>query len=153
LASDRFWNDCARHTSAVIRYCESRPWADRIIGYANFLRVEGTHEPLIDHWLYDHGPRMTARWQAYLRTKYQTEEKLRGAYGDASLSFDSAPVPVDKLRGRTPDVSALLYWQSAQDNQPLRDYLALCSDLLYEGFTCIAAAAHGAAGHRRILLY
>src|SRR6185312_6538022 len=88
LASEIFWDNCAKISVAQIKYCESRPWAKRIVGYANFLRVEGTHEPLISHFLYDHSPVMTARWREYLRSKYKTVDALRAAHGDDKLTFE-----------------------------------------------------------------
>ena len=140
LASDLYWDETAQFSAAIIDYCEAQPWAARLIGYANFHRVEGTHEPLIYNWLFDHSPIMTARWRRFLQEKYQTVEKLRSAFGDAAITFETAEVPTDKLRGATPDVSAVLYWQEARQNQPLRDYLLLTSELYHEGFrkTCAA---------------
>ena len=144
LASDLYWDAVARYSAAVIEYCEAQPWAVRLIGYANFHRDEGTHEPLIDHWLFDRGPLMTARWRQFLREKYGSVEKLRAAYGDREITFDAAAVPADKLRGPVPAASDVLYWQDARQNQPLRDYLLLVRDLYHQGFRKTAAAMHEA---------
>ena len=73
LASEAFWNGCADYAAAAIRYSEGRPWAHRIVGYADFLRLEGTHEPMLHNALFDHGPAMTARWRKHLRETYGTE--------------------------------------------------------------------------------
>jgi hypothetical protein len=156
LASAAYWDAAARYAAAAIEYAEGRPWADRIIGYANFMRLEGTHEPLIQRSLFDHGPAMTARWRAWLREKYAAVEKLRAAHGDESLSFEAASVPRDRLRGAAADVAAIPYWQSGVANAPLRDYLLLQRDLYHEGFRKVAAAAAAALeklGRKRFLVH
>jgi len=66
---------------------------------------------------------MTARWREFLKRKYGTVERLRLAHDDPAAAFDSILVPYDKLNGPTRQVSELLYWQPAKQNQPLRDYL------------------------------
>ena len=124
LASDLFNQMCARYAAAVIEHCEAKPWANRIIGYANFLRTEGTHEPLVDHWLFDHSPLMEKRF--------------------------GKPVPTDKLRGAAPDVAQLLYWH---DDPVLREYLLLQRDLFHEHFRLVTAAMRKAAPRNRLLLY
>jgi hypothetical protein len=156
LASEAFWDACARYAAAAIAYSESRPWARRVVGYASFMRLEGTHEPMLHYALFDHGPAMTARWRKYLRDTYGSVEKLRAAYGDPALSFDTAQVPTDKLQGMTADVAKLRYWQPAAANRPLRDYLALQRDLYHAGFRKAAAAAQAELdrlGRKRVLVY
>ena len=124
LASELFDAMCARYATAVIEHCEARPWADRIIGYANFLRMEGTHEPLVEHWLFDHSPLMQARF--------------------------GQPVPTDKLRGPAPAVAQLLYWQP---DPLLRAYLELTRDLFHAHFRRVAGAMRQAAPRDRFLIY
>jgi len=156
LASDAFWDACARYATAAIRYCEGRPWADRLVGYASFMRLEGTHEPMLQYALFDHGPAMTARWRKQLRETYRTEKNLREAHGDPSLTFDTVRVPTDRLFGKAADVAALRYWQPAAENRPLRDYLLLVRDLYHAGFRQAAAAAQAELdrlGRKRVIVY
>ncbi|MGD0094195.1 MAG: hypothetical protein ABSE73_30170 [Planctomycetota bacterium] len=153
FASDLYWETAARFCAAFIQYCEAQPWAGRILGYANFQRMEGTHEPLLRHLLFDHGALMTARWRAYLKEKYKTVERLREAHNSPALDFDTASVPADALRGKNADVAASLYWQNAKDNQPLRDYLLLTRDLFHQRFRQIAAAMAGATPHQRFYIH
>jgi len=153
LASEDWHEACAKYSAAVIDYCEARPWADRIVGYANFTRLEGTHEPTLDHWLFDHSPVMTKRWRAFLKEKYGTVEKLRAAHRDAEVTFETVPVPKDRLRGTVAEVSACLYWQNARDNQPLRDYLELMRDLWHAWFRGVGAATEKATGGKRFCVY
>jgi hypothetical protein len=156
LASSLYNAKVAEYSRAIVAHCESRPWASRIIGYANFERMEGTHEPIVHGWLFDHSPLMTSRWRAYLKQKYGAVENLRAAWSDPSLTFETADVPRDKLRKSLPEVSALLYFQNAKDNQPLRDYLLLQRELYAEHFRALAAAMQAgvlASGRKRFLVY
>jgi hypothetical protein len=152
MAADNYWANSAKLCTAIIQYCESRPWANRVIGYANFHRNEGTFEPAIGGWLFDHSPIMTARWRAWLKAKYQTDDALRAAWGDKALSLDTVEVPKDKLRGKMPDVSRALYWQAGKDNAPLRDYLELNRELYHQRFRELSAAMKaGVAPDRKVL--
>ncbi|MBI2192323.1 MAG: hypothetical protein HYU36_10095 [Planctomycetes bacterium] len=153
LASDLYWEKAAEFSAAVVRYCESRPWSRSIIGYAHFHRVEGTHEPLIHHWLTDHSAIMTHRWRAFLKEKYGTADRLREAHGEVDVTFETAGIPRDRLRGPAPEVSRLLYWQPARDNQRLRDYLLLTRDLYHRGFQKLAGALYSATGRHRFFVH
>ena len=156
LASEAYWDAAARYAAAAIEYSESRPWAGRIVGYANFMRMEGTHEPLISRSLFDHGPAMTARWRTWLSGQYGSIDQLQEAHGDPALTFETAEVPRDLLRGPAADVAAISYWQAGPANAPLRDYLLLQRDLYHEGFRQVAAASKAALerlGRKRFLVY
>jgi hypothetical protein len=153
LASGLYWDCAARFGPAVVRYSESRPWGARIIGYWYGLRHEGSHEPLFRHLLFDHSELMIARWRAFLKTKYGTVERLRGVWRGKEATFEGVAVPKDKLRGPVPEVSNILYWQNAADNQPLRDYLELQRDLFHGGFRKIAGAMVKSTERKRFYVY
>ncbi len=154
LASRRYNERTAQYARAVIEYCERQPWSDRIVGYANFTRLEGTHEPLIDHWLFDHSDLMRTRWREFLQQRYGTVDALRRAWSNYRGDFESADVPRDRLRLPLPQVAQMLYWQPARENQPLRDYLELQRDLYAEHFRMVTEAMADALGDRhRFLVY
>ncbi len=152
MASDAYWDVFAELLKACVRYCEARPWGHRIIGYWFGFDGEGTWPPMFGGWFFDHGPVMTARWRQFLTTKYGTDAALRAAHGDESLTLASVPVPKDKLRGTTDDVSALLYWQAGADNAPLRDYLLLQQEILHAGARKIFQAQQEATDRKRFFL-
>ena len=145
LASSLYSHVVTDYLRAYLGFCESRPWAERCLGYVNYALCEGCHGPLSGGFLYDHSPVMTARWRQYLQDKYQTVDHLRAAHGDAALDFETAPVPCDKLTGPLPQVAELPYWQGAKDNAPLRDYLLLQRDLYHANFRLVARASAEAA--------
>lgn len=153
MASDLYWDAVVKYCIALIHCYEHRPWADRIIGYANFHRTEGTYDAAISGWVFDHSPLMTARWRAFLQAKYGTEERLRAAWHDNSLTFAAIPVPTDKLRQGAREVSRQLYWQAAAENQPLRDYLELQRDLFHQRFRQLSEAMEGAVNRHVFFLH
>ncbi len=153
LASDAYWDTATRYCTALVQYCESQPWSDRLVGYVNLLHSEGLQTSVIEGWLYDHNPHMVQRWRAFLRAKYHTDEVLRAAYRTPGLTLDTIDVPTDKLRGNTPQVASLLYWQGPEDNQPLRDYLELMRQLFHQRTRQLFAAMRAGTKRSRIFLY
>jgi hypothetical protein len=133
LASAAWWKISGEAGAAAIRYCENRPWADRIIGYWFGLDSEGTPPWLFAGKLFDHSPVMTSRWREWLREKYGSVENLRTAYADETLAFATIPLPKDRLRGSIDDVAKVRYWEQGPDHQPLADYLELQGHLMREG--------------------
>ncbi|MCL1856302.1 MAG: hypothetical protein FWF84_01475 [Kiritimatiellaeota bacterium] len=151
MASDRFIEMRSRCIAAAIGYYEGRPWSDRIIGYWNGDRGEGTHEPLCDGWMFDHSPVMLEKWRAFLKEKYGTVEALREAHGVTDADFDTYDTPRDANRGAIKDAEQRPYWPS---EAAVRDYLELNRDLYHKRFTALAKATQEACGDKkRILVY
>jgi hypothetical protein len=153
LADDQFWENVYEFTANIIRYCESRPWSDRVLGYADFMVTEGSHMPLAEKWLFDHSPHMLHKWREYLKEKYQTVEALRAAHGDPDITFTTVMVPIDKIRGPVRDVSELLYWQDRTENVELRDYLELVRTLFFEHFREINRAINENLDREALVIY
>ncbi len=153
LASDLFWSTAERVTEDLVRHIESRPWANRVIGYANFQVTEGSHSALHEGLLFDHNPLMLREYRSFLQRKYGTAEKLREAYGDPSLTFGTVKIPSDKLRGTIPEVAQLRYWQNARENRALRDYLELQAELWHKRFTQTQEAMNRAVDRNVLLIH
>jgi len=151
LASDLFTEMRGRASKAWIGWCEQRPWANRIIGYWNGDRVEGSHQPLIDGWLFDHSPVMLATWRAFLKRKYQTVEALRAAHDDPAADFETYDTPYDQNRGSVADLEKRPFWPCPP---AVRDYLELTRDLYHARLRRLAADTRAACGDRkRVLIY
>ena len=153
LASDAFWEKAAAFSAALVKYCESQPWGSRVIGYNTHYLEEGCHMPVADGWMFDHNPVMIQKFREFLKKKYGTVQQFRSAWNDSTLAFETVEVPKDKLRGPVPDVSGILYWQNAKDNQPLRDYLELTRDLFHLRFCQCGEAMEKAAGRKVLILH
>ncbi len=153
FASDLFWKTVADASAAIITYSENQPWSSRVIGYTNFGISEGQHLAVARGWMYDHNPLMLQRLREFLRAKYKTNEALRAAYGDPTLTFDTVQVPRDRLRGAVPEVTQNLYWQPREENAAIRDYLELTRDLWHKQFRVIQEAMDGAAKRNVIFFH
>mgnify|MGYP003970235345 CR=1 FL=1 len=153
MASTLFWDTMARASAAIIAWIEKQPWADRVIGYTNFQVTEGTHIPVDRGYLFDHNPQMVAQWRRFLQARYASQDDLRAAHDDPTVTFESVDVPRDRLRGAMPEVTDILYWQSAVGNQPLRDYLELQRDLWHRNFRQVSAAMDEVLERKVIILH
>ena len=156
LASQKYWDDSTRESQAVIEFCESRPWSKRVIGYANFLRMEGSHESVVLYAMFDHSPVMTQRWRTFLRAKYKSDDALQKAYANAKLTLDTIDVPTSQISATQPEAANVLYWQAGPDNVRVRDYLLLQRDLFHDGMKQVAAgqkATLDKLGKKRFLVY
>jgi hypothetical protein len=140
LASEVFWGTTADAAKALIRWHESQPYAKRIIAYADFWRIEGTHESTIMGWLSDCSPVMTAAWRAYLQKTYGDDAKLQAAWGDPKATIATSVPPADRLRGPVREVAAIPFWQAGKENAPLRDWLLCLRGLFHQRVLQVAAA-------------
>ena len=112
---------------AVIRHAQNHEWADKIIGYANFLRMEGTHEPILTGDLFDHSAPMLERWRAV------SDEPLPRSWSEFSHA---------------------LYFRGWGENARLRRYLELLSELFGQQFRALCAAMDDAReGRPQFLVY
>ena len=140
LASETFWGNSAKGAGALVRWYEKQPYRDRIVGYADFWRCEGTHESTIMGWLSDRSPVMIAAWRDYLRKTYGDDTKLQAAWGDPKATIATSVPPADRLRGPVREVAAIPFWQAGKDNAPLRDWLLCLRGLFHQRVLQVAAA-------------
>lgn len=140
LASDTFWGNSAKAAGALVCWYEKQPYAEKIVGYADFWRCEGTHESTIMGWLSDRSPVMTAAWRAYLQKTYGDDAKLQAAWGDPKATIATSVPPADRLRGPVREVAAIPFWQAGKENAPLRDWLLCLRGLFHQRVIQVAAA-------------
>jgi hypothetical protein len=154
LASRAYDEAMGRCAAAICRHVEGLPWAARhCIGYWVGARVEGSHEPMMRHCAYDHGPLMVQAWRDWLHRTYGSDAALRAAWGDSAVSLATAPVPRDPLRGSTVEAQRLAWVQAGPAQQARRDYLTLQAELMRVRTQGIAHLVHDelrALGRRRI---
>lgn len=151
MASGLFARQAAEYCRAYISFCESRPWAERCLGYINYELCEGCHGPLSGGMLYDYSPVALDRWREWLADRYGEDEAFRDAWGNDELSLETVEVPRDPLRGSLPEVAELPYWQTPPDNAPLRDWLLFTRDLYHQNMEILCAAGREAAPDKLLL--
>lgn len=103
----------------VVAWCESRPWAAAIAGYAAFPPGEGLALHAIEGSC-DHSPAMRAACAAHLRRRYGDLAALRAAWGVADAGFDDFPDdPAWQARR-----AGWRHWPDPAAAAPLADLLA-----------------------------
>lgn len=123
LASELGWEHYTRYLEHVIRYCETQPWGDRIVGYMLFPYGEGLTGLATEGYTFDVSPMMQQAFQQWVRERYPDEEALRAAWGDAEVTFATVAVPTeDAWRAKR---EAMLHFPEPATVQRERDYFAL----------------------------
>lgn len=148
------WVDrVVEHGQALVRWCERQPWAERLLGHWYGWEVEGTPEHTMTHRLFDYSPVMQRRFSRFLQAKYGDEKALAQAWKRQGASFADRLVPEEKLFGDFESVRNLLYWQAAEDNAPLRDYLLCLVECYHVAFRRVAKALAEASQGRQLFLF
>jgi hypothetical protein len=153
LASDLFWNNSAAGAAALVRWYEKQPYAGRIVAYADFWRLEGTHEATMRGWLSDRSPVMVTAWRDYLKKTYGDDVKLQVAWGDPKATITDAVPPADRLRGPVREVASIPFWQAGKDNAPLRDWLFCLRGLFHQRVRQVASSMKDACNGRVPILH
>ncbi|MHC4400686.1 MAG: beta-galactosidase [Planctomycetota bacterium] len=93
-ASTLWRRECLKHLRALVRFCEEH-YGDRMLGYHPCGQHTG-------EWFYQRSweprlsgfsPAMTAGFRRWLAEKYPTDDALRAAWHDPSVSLESASLP------------------------------------------------------------
>ena len=122
FGSEKWRNDAARAVSETMDKIDALPYADRIIGYffsaggtsewyyinpmhygekivyADSGGFEKTHERLTEDVVGDTSPAFKKAFSAYLKTVYKTDDELRRAWDDESVSLDEPRIPTAEER-------------------------------------------------------
>ncbi len=130
LASQVYIADASRFLEHLIRHVDAQPYRDRIAG----IHLVGGHD---GQWMWrgagqggfsaDYGPAMKRYFADFLRGKYDGDvEKLRTAWHQPEIDFDTAPIPstqrrngVGAFRLRNPETDQdLIDYTEAYGNAP-----------------------------------
>ena len=93
FASKVFERDGIAQLRGYVRFLRTRPYAKQIIGF--FPEAGSTHEWNVFRGpgAHDFSPAMVRAFRAYLRRRYRTVARLRRAWGDDRVTFETAQVP------------------------------------------------------------
>lgn len=127
-ASRKYVRAISDYLTALRRHIESKPYGKAVIGYrlhwgydTQWGKVKNQHGyggPV--HYLDYSGP-MLERFKKYLENKYETVEKLRKAWGDNQVAFESVSIP--GIERRNLDVmEAGTYFLNPAEDQAIIDY-------------------------------
>ncbi len=148
-ASDAWRRDTAEGLRRLIAHVRASPYSDRVIGY--HLASGTTEEWMMwganeNQWV-DYSPVNTARFRKWLRRKYRTVKRLRRAWDDPAVAFETAAVPA-KARRSAAGLGAL---RLLPREQPVVDYYLYNSELVADTIAYFARVVKKAAGDDRIV--
>jgi hypothetical protein len=119
----------AEQARVIVRFVESRPWADRVVGYLPFGEDEGTTNLAIGDSLFDESPAATREFRRFLAERYGTDEALRMAWGDPAVTLAGATAPSEAewLAVR----KTWLHWPKPVATARYRDFFLTLRELLF----------------------
>lgn len=133
LASDIYLAESCRALNAVIGYCASCDWSDRVIGYVYYPIGEGATALSLAGRLFDQSPVMQARFD-----RWRDERGL-----------SRVPVPTDE--GFRQRGEAVLNWPEGRHVEVERDYFALQQQLFSHWLDVTLTTMRDAAGPDRLI--
>ena len=95
LASDLYIEHVTAYLRHVVRYCETRPWGDRIVGYKITPFGEGCSPLTIAGKMFDCSEATETAFRNWIRRRYRSAGRLQRAWGDATVTFEAVRVPRD----------------------------------------------------------
>ena len=134
----------AEMARTLVRYVESRPWADRVIGYMPFGQDEGTTNMAIQDSLFDESPAAVREFRRFLAARYGTDAALQAAWNAPAATLATAAVPSEE------EWSAArrqwLHWPQPHETQRYQDYFLALREMLFFQRRTELAATREAAG-------
>jgi len=177
LSSEVYLRDVARCFGRLVDYCEGQPWGERIVGYLDAPHGEGIMPLNIDGKMFDCSPANQKAFRNWVRNRYATEQELREAWNDPTVTFDTVRVPTDRewvakrdnaqatIKGvpfpsselpsnaRVPR-KGLFHWIEASNAVREHDYCRFQREMFLRKFRTIARAIKegcARAGRRRVV--
>jgi hypothetical protein len=148
-ASEAWRRDTAAALRRLIAHIEASPYADRVIGY--HLASGTTEEWMMwganeNEWV-DYSPANLARFRQWLRQQYGTDEQLRRAWHDDSVTFETAAISTKAQRLQT----RLGSLRDPAREQPAIDFYLYNSELVADTINYFARTVKDATHREKIV--
>lgn len=125
LWSDEWIADALEALGRSLEYCE-REWGESILGYHSGFGHCAEHVWCWGSKVADYHPLMTRHFRRWLTQRYRSDEALRSAWNDPSVTLENAEPPSpERFRNFTPSASSLL---NPETEQALIDHLRCHSE-------------------------
>lgn len=149
LASEKALRDLCIFIEKLVSYCYARDWGNRIIGYLYYPIGEGIILLNSSGYYFDQSKVMQEAFKKWVMGRYETEDRLRKAWKEDGISFDSVKVPADQewnvLREKMENFSM------AEELQKYRDYACLQRELFLHWHRQVVRAFRNAMGSDGVL--
>lgn len=148
FASELYRKEVGEVLTRIIRYLMEQPYANNIVGF----KITGGTTYEWQWWgingnsnvIGDYSSAGLTAFRRWLREKYSSAEALRQAWGDASVTFETAGVPDKAARTATTYGSVL----SATENRHAIDYALFMGDMKTDAMLYFAEVAKKAVDNR-----
>ena len=98
FASKAYRAEIARVMKLFAEHCNKQPWGRRIVAVRTGYGPSNDGMPWGCNCMPDTGKRMTEAFRRYLKEKYQNDEALQKAWGEPSVTLETALVPDEQRR-------------------------------------------------------
>lgn len=102
FASEKFRQDLTVALDATLKYIASRPWSSRIIGFYFGCGYDNQWFQPMDYGkkqrFADYSKAMENKFRSFLQKKYRTDDALRSAWGNRTVTLETAQIPSRKDR-------------------------------------------------------
>ncbi len=148
-ASETWRRDTVEGLRRLIAHVEASPYADRVIGYHI---ASGTTEEWMmwganeNQWV-DYSPVNVARFRQWLRAKYESDERLRQAWRDETVTLATAAIPPKAQRAKS-ELGAL---RDPAKEQAVIDFYRYNSELVADTICHLASAVKDLTRREKIV--
>ncbi len=150
VASPEYRRDTAERLGALVAHMEET-FGDRIAGYHPCGQNTGEWF-YYDSWgraLNGYSPANLQAWRGWLARHYATEADLRAAWGDATVTFETAQVPTPEARHAAP---AGIFRDPATE-RAIVDFNEFQQQAMAECVLDLAHAVRQASGGRKLVVF
>ncbi len=128
----------AEAARGIVRYVESRPWAERVVAYLPYGQDEGATNLALQDSLFDESPAAIREFRRFLAARYVTDQALRSAWNDPTVTIASAAIPSE--REWMAEREGWLHWPKPCETTRYRDvFMAMREMLFFQRRTELAA--------------
>jgi hypothetical protein len=149
MASQKGLDDLCKRFEQLISYCESKPWANRVISYHYLPHGEGVSYINIEGYFYDGSAVMQEAFKNWVRRNYMDESTLREAWGENGVTFDAVRVPDDDEWKR--EIKKYMHWPEGNEMRRMKDYLRLQRELYLNWYREIIRRVNAALQKRPVI--
>ena len=148
-ASDRWLAEAGEMLEALVAYCESGPWGDRIFAYhVDGPSGEWCPRAAMTGQYGDYGAPMHTWFRAWLRRRYGDDESaLREAWNDRNVSFEAAVVPTPQQQ----EHATCHRYRDPRREMQVIDYYQCVRDRSVHNIRTLTGATKNACERRKIV--
>ncbi|MCL2707792.1 MAG: hypothetical protein FWF03_01615 [Defluviitaleaceae bacterium] len=142
MASKKGLADLLKYFERIVGYCESKPWAERVIAYLFYPHGEGVTLLNCSGHMFDCSPVMQEAFRGFAKKIFKNEGEMREAWGEPpGTTYQNLEVPTDaewaEARKNT------LHFTEGNELRKIHDYMRLQQELFMDWYKAIIRRMRG----------